>query len=491
MGTPRAWLVHATFVLLAVGLCATYTVTTGVAHNGAVVLSSLIPAVVLSIQLVRSRRTGTRVAWWWLLGGLASFTAHNVDSLLAEVVRGEAASTSTFAMLSLLGGYLGLLVGSSMLTMPYLRQDAGGMIDSTIIGVAVASVVWEALLHPVAVARGDEAGEQLYRVLVVVLVSGLFGAVLRAAGTAREARASVAYHALAVTAGYVGVVAGALTKDTATGAEVWWVRLCWIVAYLALGAGAAHPSFVHLVAARRPDGARLSRQRLFFLGAALALNPLLAGLQVLLGRTPDPLLFSLGTLLLVPLVLARIAGLARAHADAESQLARLATHDELTDLPNRRAITAHLREAIGRLRAGASPGLVVLFCDLDDFKDVNDTHGHHLGDRLLVVVARRLRRAVRSDDLVGRFGGDEFVVVVEGRPSVVEPRVVATIADALRTPVTLADVVASAAVSIGSASALPGDDVTAEQLLSSADAAMYAAKRERQRAAAPDRTILG
>ncbi|MBV9310145.1 MAG: EAL domain-containing protein [Solirubrobacterales bacterium] len=94
-------------------------------------------------------------------------------------------------------------------------------------------------------------------------------------------------------------------------------------------------------------------------------------------------------------------------------LERRALYDELTGLANRALLLDHLQAALTRLGRAARPLLAVLFIDLDGFKLVNDGHGHEIGDRLLVEASRRLRDTVRDSDMIGRFGGDEFVVVVE------------------------------------------------------------------------------
>ena len=96
---------------------------------------------------------------------------------------------------------------------------------------------------------------------------------------------------------------------------------------------------------------------------------------------------------------------------AQARLAHLAYHDALTDLPNRLLFQEHLEQAIARAHRG-NLAVAVLFVDLDDFKLVNDSHGHTTGDELLRVVADRLRGAVRATDVVARLGGDEFLVLV-------------------------------------------------------------------------------
>ena len=95
------------------------------------------------------------------------------------------------------------------------------------------------------------------------------------------------------------------------------------------------------------------------------------------------------------------------------QLDHLANHDALTGLPNRLHLAAHLPEAIEQARKDGTV-LAVLFLDLDRFKHVNDSRGHETGDKLLKTAAQRIRATIRSEDLVVRMGGDEFVVVMKG-----------------------------------------------------------------------------
>ncbi len=123
------------------------------------------------------------------------------------------------------------------------------------------------------------------------------------------------------------------------------------------------------------------------------------------------------------------------------------------------------------------PGLAALGDDLNGFKAINDQHGHHAGDAVLAVVARRLCAALRADDLVARFGGDEFVVVAEGDPAVIPHEVVRRITAALTDPIHVGGLSHQVSAATGTVVALPGDGATAERLLSAADAAMYHDKR--------------
>ena len=105
----------------------------------------------------------------------------------------------------------------------------------------------------------------------------------------------------------------------------------------------------------------------------------------------------------------------------EARLEHASPHDKLTGLPNRRLRHPRLAQAL----ALDGPRLVVLFCDLDGFKQINDRYGHTSGDAVLVEVAARLTTTLRADDMVGRFGGGEFVCIV-GVPDAEDPPAVAS-----------------------------------------------------------------
>ena len=173
----------------------------------------------------------------------------------------------------------------------------------------------------------------------------------------------------------------------------------------------------------------------------------------------------------------------------ESELARQALHCPLTGLANRTLFRDRVTHALARRRElqgepparitppadGAREHLAVLAVDLDDFKAVNDTHGHAAGDQLLRTLAARLRTATREADTVGRMGGDEFAVLLEGLTGRQEAeQVAARVLAACATPVTIGGDPVRVGVSVGVAHAAGGDDVDA--LLHHADVALYHAK---------------
>ena len=161
--------------------------------------------------------------------------------------------------------------------------------------------------------------------------------------------------------------------------------------------------------------------------------------------------------------------------DVNERLAHQAEHDALTDLANRPLFRSQLEAALAD--AGGTTSMVaVLFVDLDRFKMVNDSLGHHVGDDLLIAVADRIRRSLGSDDVLGRQGGDEFTVLLTGVADRSTALGVAeSIRSALRDPVVVGAREMLVTASIGCAVNSHPDD-TADDLLRHADAAMYRAK---------------
>ncbi|MCI2239791.1 diguanylate cyclase [Kineococcus sp. TRM81007] len=168
------------------------------------------------------------------------------------------------------------------------------------------------------------------------------------------------------------------------------------------------------------------------------------------------------------------------HVERQRDLAHRATHDRLTGLPNRSLFEDRWSQARSRTRrTGRAP--VVAFCDVDELKRFNDRYGHLAGDAVLVAVARRLAAVAREEDTVARYGGDEFVVLVEG-PVEVEP---AALEERFRRAVT--DVAVelpggAGGVSLTCSVGLVVDDpaVPPAEVLARADARMYRDKRARR-----------
>jgi len=154
---------------------------------------------------------------------------------------------------------------------------------------------------------------------------------------------------------------------------------------------------------------------------------------------------------------------------------RLATHDTLTELPNRALFNDRLEQALLRGRRGRARCAVV-FLDLDNFKEINDRHGHHAGDQVLKEAAGRLRRGLRKSDTVARIGGDEFAALLESLAGCEEAeQVMEALGRQLSEPFRVDGTEVRLTMSLGIAH-YPGDGDDAQSLLKVADGAMYRMK---------------
>ncbi len=172
---------------------------------------------------------------------------------------------------------------------------------------------------------------------------------------------------------------------------------------------------------------------------------------------------------------------AEVHGELTRELERRVSEDDLTGLANRQTFTTKLQEMVGAGRC-----LAVLFIDLDDFKTVNDTLGHAVGDELLVAVAARLTTGSRADDVVARFGGDEFAILLADVSGKDAGRVAERFLGQLKAPFTLCgrtvSVRASGGIAVHDGGPVPSPEQRTVDLLRQADLAMYTSKGTRSRA---------
>jgi len=174
----------------------------------------------------------------------------------------------------------------------------------------------------------------------------------------------------------------------------------------------------------------------------------------------------------------------RKRSDAE--ILYQAAHDSLTGLFNRAALMQHLQLACARFRRDASQNFALLFLDLDHFKPINDSYGHHCGDELLRQVAERLRHCCRDSDIVARLGGDEFIILAADQSAAQAQELKARIQAALQAPFVIAEQRLQIGASIGIAQ--PGTTgPSMEALLEHADRQMYLDKLARHAGEVPAR----
>jgi diguanylate cyclase (GGDEF)-like protein len=161
--------------------------------------------------------------------------------------------------------------------------------------------------------------------------------------------------------------------------------------------------------------------------------------------------------------------------EAEAKIRHMAYHDNLTGLPNRKLFHDRLIEALADSRHSGLL-LTLLFVDLDDFKPINDTYGHVVGDKLLAAVAARLSECVREGDTVARYGGDEFVVLLRDVRAEDDAEAIAEkLLGCLREPFSVEGLELSISASVGGTTSHTGTE-DMDSLLRAADSAMYRAK---------------
>jgi diguanylate cyclase (GGDEF)-like protein len=175
---------------------------------------------------------------------------------------------------------------------------------------------------------------------------------------------------------------------------------------------------------------------------------------------------------------------------AREEMRYSATHDALTTLWNRASILSMVRSELQRSARDHSPTSILL-CDIDHFKRVNDTHGHLIGDHVLEEVARRLISTVRAYDAVGRYGGEEFLIVLSN----CDERGVRARAEGIRSAIAAAPIQTgsgnlSISISIGALTCWRREEVPLEQILVQVDAALYRAKAEGRNCTAFDSPLV-
>jgi diguanylate cyclase (GGDEF)-like protein len=445
-------------------------------------------AVLLGVHLHKPERAGP-----WLLVVLGSACASAGDTVW---VLGDVTGFTPPVPLSGLTYVVGYaLFGLAIVTMDgrgLNRRDAA--LDGAVIGVATVSLLWMMFLQPGFPRSGDawfQTAVSLFPVADLILLSLL----LHRGARRRSPGRSMDLLTLALVAVLVGDVAFLVATQMTGELHATGFDATWLAGSILLGTAALHPSMVAVTSAApepRPNFGRPDEGpagggvvRVGALGLALAAP---AGVALARGAeldNPTLLLAGSAQLLLVVLVTVRLGRLMavvrrqlREAQELQTTLAHQATHDALTGLPNRQLFAEELRSALSR-RSGEAPYVAVLFIGLDQLKAVNDTLGHEAGDRVLRSVARRISHVVRGGDVVARFGGDEFVVLLAGVESPAQARSVAErLADEVREPLMVNGEPVVVTTTIGVTVSAPDDAVvTPERLLHDADAALLDGKR--------------
>lgn len=357
------------------------------------------------------------------------------------------------------------------------RRDA--LADGALVGIAAVLLAWVLLVSPALAnveltlrARLIDGFSPVLDALLVYLLVRLSFVTPR--NVAALWLLMVGFlSASTADLGWALTTAGVLTAESAA------LDSFYLATFGLAGAAALHPSMRVLAEPLQAVVRPLPRFRLVLVSLAVAAPALLVLTGSLHGLL-DRVVVAAGILVLAALVLVRTIRAVDGHVASELRLARQATHDALTDLPNRVRLGERLSEALSGLDAHPGRYVAVLFLDLDGFKLVNDSWGHSVGDELLVAAAARLRQAEQGTEMVTRAGGDEFVIVCECADAVEGPVEVARrVLAGFAAPFTLSIGEIFITVSIGIAMSSGQDDQsTPEALIRDADTAMYRAKGE-------------
>jgi diguanylate cyclase len=411
---------------------------------------------------LRRLPSDSRRPWRLLLGALVVINVGNLVRL------GGTGLAATASGLIDAGGNLIVLTAALALIVRRGRNDLGGVIDTTILALAAGGVLWDTVLLPHQIAMQSSLATRINLFVVVFALSGVLGALLRLAQTAGEPIPSLWLLLAGLTLAIGGTIMIAVTTENQL---IVVGRMIFMLVYTIIALAALDPSARLLArpATTTPQD-RLTTPRLVFLGAAVAVIPVVTGTRALLGAATSGMLLAVSAVLVTFLVMARIGLLSAERTRAERALVYEAAHDPLTRLPNRREFIERLRRELAR----GSPS-VVLYCDLDDFKTINDCLGHSAGDKLLIEVAHRLRACVRDTDVVSRFGGDEFLILLTDARTVDVDAIRHNITETLARPIDLPGAQVNLGASIGVAVANERTDP--DDLIRQADHAMYRAKR--------------
>ncbi len=356
--------------------------------------------------------------------------------------------------------------------------DRAALLDAAIVATGAGILIWAFGLGPNVLDTGSTS-----IVAAVVFFPSLVALALVArmwfmAGAHRPVTRLIALNVLTAN----GIILLEIVRAT-LGANA-YTGLDLFLRFLQLaftGAAALHPAMDAIVEHREALAERIGRGRFVALAVALLVNPATLAVEASSGRPVDIAPYAVGGILIGLLVIARLGEALRTLGDGlrerESllgQLRHMAFHDALTGLPNRSLFSERLATSVGARAQGGH--LATLMIDLDDFKVVNDTHGHEVGDALLVAVGERLQRAVRDGDTVARLGGDEFVIALPGCADQLVPiQVARRVLKMIAEPFEIEGLVLEVTASVGIAMAQKSDD-SASELVRRADVAMYVAK---------------
>ena len=437
-------------------------------------------SVAATIYGTRRWKPEPRWPWWTFCGTLTLFLVGGALRAYYNTLGDLSESRSVVPDLVTLPGYVLLAVGFMGLVHARRRgrgSDLDALLDATVAALAALTLAWVYLIS--GLLSDQEVSIKLRLLLACYAPLSVFlVAIVASLAFSANQRPVIAFRLvlLGMTSMLIGDVLYMFVDTNVWDVQHQFVDLPYGLAYLLFTVAVLHPSMRLVSEPPLPSESPPRRARLVLVGLALCIPALVTLTQTSAGRN-DRIVLGVIVLALTATVSLRVSRALTQHARSESRLIYQAQHDTLTGLPNRTFVQEHLTRALAH-GAEHDQGVAVLFLDVDRFKTINDTLGHSMGDELLVSVSRRLRANLREDDLVGRVGGDEFVIVIQGvRDAAHAIEMAERVRLGFAVPFRLRDAEIPTATSIGVALQLgTGTPLGAEAMLGDADSAMYQVK---------------
>jgi diguanylate cyclase len=468
----RLWLLYLLVGILATGTY--FLLPSATAQNVFIVLidSSVLAAIVAGVLL---HQPSHPLPWYLFAFGSTLVVAGDafwaIYSLETEYLYPSVADVFYVGSVPLFVAGL-LLIGRGG-----IGRKGANLIDSLILATSTGIFSWSFIVDSGMQGSPSSLLERLLSVTYLFVYVVLLAIVIRPLFVPEKRSPALYLLCCSLVSLVVGDLAyGSITSSTYEVYAAGGLFYAWLLLSTTfLGAATLHPSMAALSEPVSEAPVKLTWWRLVLLSGAMLLAPAMLALQTALGEPIDVLLTAGSSVVLFSLVALRMSGMITERKLLEQRLKFQAFHDPLTRLPNRTLFMERFEQALARSeRQGGK--VAVMFVDLDDFKEVNDSLGHETGDRVLVAVAKRLRVCLRPSDTAARLGGDEFTVLLEDvEDAQGAVRVAERILEELRTPIILGEleriVRASIGIALGSGTYdRPGD------LLRRADLALYRAK---------------